>query len=799
LSTRTAIVLLVAALLAPGAGADDPPSPPTTSLGTTYDGELLRDLPGGRRGWSAFETADVTAILDVIDNGGLYTGEAEHMGVHGASWTQVSYRLGDLDITDPDATGTPLFLPDPGLFEAFDLVSGSMPADLGGPGSVVTLVPRLPGDAWHGMASGHLLGGGRQDLDPAQAPPVARYDSFGGGRFRLDGPLVKDRLGLLVAASATRVRRMELASETPLAGSESSLLSHLVWRPLNGDEVRALAAVQEVTRPQAGRARFGDVDVSERARFVNVQAAWSRRGPTPWTVTAGYARGAFLPEDAGVSTTAVERLLSGPIPLLYAGDSRRHRAALGASTEPWAGRRLGRRHALRVGLSWTETGSTTRPSGPRGLTAESVDGLPARVWDYGWAGPVARWRGFEAALFVQDRARYGRLTLDAGLRLEHSGGSAESVPGTISWNALSPRLAAWIDLIPRHVAFRAGYARYRGRLPLSLLAYGDPAGPEGAVHRWRDDGDGIPEAGEQGPLIARVGPGGEVASIAPNLRAPSTEEVVLGLEAHFARTWTFRFIGIHRRERDLVASIDEGAGESAYRTTTVADPGGDLAGTDDDQLLPVFDRRPETFGQDRYVLANTEENALHEGVEATMQGRIGPLRIFFGGTASKSEGPNASRGFRVTENDQGVLGERREDPNATTAARGRLFFDRAYTLNFGGTWRAPGDARLGLVARYQDGQPFSRLVIAPGLNQGPEAVQSVPNGRHRFTYTLTVDARVEKGVRVGRLRLAPALEVFNVLNMHNEMEEDVTTGASFRTVTAVQPPRAAILELRADF
>ena len=59
-----------------------------------------------------------------------------------------------------------------------------------------------------------------------------------------------------------------------------------------------------------------------------------------------------------------------------------------------------------------------------------------------------------------------------------------------------------------------------------------------------------------------------------------------------------------------------------------------------------------------------------------------------------------------------------DGPNAATNATGRLFFDRAYVINWATTWRAPHDLRVGVVARYQDGQPFARVVIVPGLTQG---------------------------------------------------------------------------------
>ena len=62
-----------------------------------------------------------------------------------------------------------------------------------------------------------------------------------------------------------------------------------------------------------------------------------------------------------------------------------------------------------------------------------------------------------------------------------------------------------------------------------------------------------------------------------------------------------------------------------------------------------------------------------------------------------------------------------------------------------------------------------------------------------------VQALQEKGIDVGRTRLSAVVEGFNLLGTAHEVEEDVLTGAGFRTPTAQQPPRALRLGLRLDF
>jgi hypothetical protein len=781
----------------PGSGATATGSGPTTgaspTLGYAFDLEQWQDMPLGHGLWSPLETVDGTAILDRVGNGGLYTAEPGLLGVHGASWTQVSYRLADLDVTDPDRTGTPLLLPDLWALRSVELVSGLMPAEERGPGAVVRLVPRRAGAAWHGAVGGDFVPAGWQATVPAGPPAVARYASFSSARFRLEGPLVKDRLGLSLSGALTRAARFERADPTRLEGREASLLAHLVWTASPRDEVRFVGAVQGLEHPYGGRALFGPGGARQSDQLLALQTTWERHGSVPWVVSAGYARGAFDPDLAGRTPQGpIERLRDGPVPLLLSGAGTRETTLLKASVNPVEKHFAGGRHALRLGATTTWSQASTTPAGEPGLTPETVGGLAARVWDYGWTGPASRWRAFDLAAYAADAMTYGPASFDLGLRFESTSGSAAAGGGAIDWRDLSPRLSTRIRLTPGGaVTFFGGYARYRHRLPLGLLAYGDPTAAHGAVYRWTDrNGDGAFQADERGPLVALVGPGGSSSAIDPQLKAPHTDEVVTGLEFRFG-AWRAHFLGIHRRERDLLASVNVGAPLAAYTVRYVPDPGGDILGPADDQLLPVYDRRPDSFGQDRYLLTNTAENALHEGAEIALERALGGrLRLRLAATAYRSEGPGANRGFAATENDQGLVGERLEDPNATTFARGRLYSDRAFTIKLAGHYDAPGDVRLGLITRYQDGQPFSRLVIAPDLAQGAEAIQAIPNGRSRFTYTLTVDARIEKSVAVGHTRIALVAECFNVLNTANEVEEVVLSGPAFRTIATIQPPRA---------
>ena len=230
------------------------------------------------------------------------------------------------------------------------------------------------------------------------------------------------------------------------------------------------------------------------------------------------------------------------------------------------------------------------------------------------------------------------------------------------------------------------------------------------------------------------------------------------------------------------------------------DPSGDIVGPSDDQLLPIYDRRPASFGRDALLLTSPEgHDSLYEGVEFQLIAGTPRARIWVSGTAHRAVGAGGFRGYRPSENDQGLVGELFDDPNADTFDRGRLFSDRAYTIKIAGAWHAPGGIRLGSVARYQDGQPFARVVVVPDLRQGADFVMAIPRGRARFTFAITWDARAEKTFAVGRTQLGAVFEVFNLLDNTNEVEEDEVTGPAYRTMTALQPPRTFRAGVRLAF
>lgn len=779
----------------------------TVAYRTAFDAGHLEGLPTSRTVWSLAETAHPFLIADRIDGGGLWTGERAMLGGQGSSASQTTFRLDGVDVTDPRTTGTPMFHPDLNVLQAVTVDSAGLDAAAVGPGPTVQMTLRRPGRAWTGDAQVSAAPGGLQS-EGGDIAPIARLESWADGSLSVGGPISTSGYGLFASGRVTESQRVERERSPSLDGSIRSFTAHMIGSSGPDAELRVFGSLADATRPLATRARFADRELVQDDRQMLVSAAWERlgRGAT-WSIAGTYQRStteADLPPSAAGGT--MERLLDGaPLGLVDPGTARRQRWDVQAGLAPRTRRWLGGDHIVRLGAG-VGGASTVSTPGEQPAFAELVNGQPARVWDVGYRAGESQRGTTTAHAFVSDRMSVADgLTVMAALRFEMDRGSAEGAADSISWFTASPRITArWRPTANERFAVTTGYSWYRHRLPLDYLAVGDPAGPTGTMYRWDDgNGDGSYSAPEL-TAVAEVGlccTGAGASSIDADLRRPMTGEFQIGVEHGFG-AWQVGITGLDRRERHLVAVQNVGVTADDYSVTFIEDPGVDIAGLQGYNQLPIYDRMPASFGRDRYVLTNSPaEDSRYQGVEIKVSRDLGERWYFrFGGSAYRAESVGMNRGYRPDENDQGLIGEAFTNPNAGTYARGRLFYDRAYVIKVMGAYTAPGPLRASVVARYQDGQPFSRVVIAEGLNQGAEIIHTYPRGLQRFTFTFTLDARVELLWPFGNRRsLSLTADAFNLLETANEVEEDVVTGPGFRTVTAVQPPRVVRLGLRLRF
>lgn len=778
------------------------PSQERPPLGAWFTVEPLAGLPVTASIFPLLTTVP-DVIGDRIDTGGLSAGSPARVGAHGESWTQTTYRVGDADITNLSGTGTPLLMPGVDVWERVDVTTGLMPIDVGAPGMAVGLVPRRPAATL--LRTIELFGSPpfANAGSATEVPPtLKRLNSHARANLFVGGPLA-DRLSGLLSATWLRSSYSERDSTASLTGSLASVFVNATNTPRPGDEVRVIGWGQRTSDAIPHHVAFNNLTASQHATGLHLQTSWQHQiaDTGGLRLFGSYTLGHRSTDHVAPSFVLADRLRDGPIPTLL-------EPGVGTDTTWSIGARLNRSpggHNILAGVD-VYGGRSSAQSVFSGRVGELLDGIPARIWDFTDPSQPSEWSQRALNVFVGDRfAIAPRVTVDGGVRFEAISGSAAAHDGTIGWHSLLPRAGIhWTMLNFWELGAFGSYSRYGHRLPLADLAYGDPTAPTAIISRWNATLAGVPQASAIGPVVQRLGPGtGGVAgfsAIDPALKRPTMDEAVLGFDARPSPRTFLRIAAIGRREHDMVGVADVGVPESTYSTVGVPDHGIDVVGAQDDQILIFYNRAPSTFGADRYLLTNP---AGHEGsyVGADMIGQVRTQKFFFflGLTAGRAEGIAANRGFGPLENDYGVIGEAYVNPNALAYAQGRSFTERGYTIKTAATYAFPRDTTFGIIGRYQDGQHFARLVILPGLNQGAEAVRAFRNGRTRFTFEMTVDARLQKGFTFRGRRADLIVDAYNLFNEYLEVEEISVSGPTSRQKSASQPPRALHFGVRIPF
>lgn len=759
---------------------------------------LWLSLPHGDSVWDLLETVAAFAFTEPMNTGGTMTGVPLYLGSEASSWTQASFRLGIADVTDGATGGRPLIYPDLSLLgnthvrtSAVDLLSGA-------PGPVLTLRPMAGGSAWIRDVSFAGSPSAFQAKGSSTLPPIARLHALARVEGSVGGPLTP-RIGMFAAGAGTWSSHNERRESFRLPGDVLSAMAHPTFALPSGRRAEVTAWLQQARTPLAGRALLRDRNAAATQSYRGLTAAWAGGVNRVFEVSASLASTAITPQrsaDAAAHGT-VERLVDDPLEhLVNESGGTHHRRSIAATLA------TGSRVRMNGGISVSGIGMTASPFGT-GLIGETIDGQPSHAWEYGMAG-TSRRSATTFAMYAQAESHLvGPVRIDAGLRLENVRASADGAAQGIGWTSIEPRLSLHYAQGPWRGSLTA--RRYHPRLALNVLAAGDPAAANGRNYLWTDrNGDGLAQADERGALVSLVGPGSPTpgfSTIDPSLKRPFVDELQAAIDVRIRPSVSLRFSGVSRRGGDLLGRYNLGVPFDAYTVHQIFDPGLNLGGDEDDQMLSIYSRPPATFGRDRYLLTNIPSvNSTYGGLYiATLFERSPRWHVLVAATALHSYAPAAFRGYAPSENDEMLVGDSYSDPNSNTYVEGRTLFDRGYGLKVATAYKAPRGLTIAAVGRYADGQNFARIVVVPDLPQGTETVRAYANGKSKFTFTTTLDLRVQKTMTVRGRNYVFGVESYNTTNLRNEVEENTVTGPQWRVSTFSQPPRVIRITFGTSF
>jgi hypothetical protein len=746
------------------------------------------------------ETTAPQIVSSEFEAGGLLVGRTARIGVHGTSATDTTFRFNGLDITSALRPGTPIVMPDMVGMASLDVTRVPNNVAMNAPGPVVEWRP-VDGQERIGMVEGFFSPSAFAVTPTATGPqPVSELQSFADGALVLAGAIQPGRSSAALSAHWARDERLDRSTtagrlQQPAAAryqtSQLSLAGHVVFTPTSQDRNVASLIVQRAHVTVADASRTVDPDSSGVAQLTSQHTT---TGGAVLTLSTAY-QWLQAGQRAPAATLEIDSAFDGAVfPRVFSpgGKERVLRTSLEAAQPVQLG---GLAHHVRVGGS-IDTSSITPQLAQATTVFERVNGVPARVWRVNVADAAPHWSEVATAAYLSDRIGSDALWVDAGLRLDHLGGRNGGAT-RIGWTNLYAHISGEVFDARSGIGVFGSYARVGARLPAMALAWGDVNAPTASVYRWV----GPDQNAVQG-VIAQVGPGAAqgLTKIAPDLARPSYDVAVGGIRMTKSRLAVGVAAVVRKASGEIRAVADP---NTFYSTVTQPDPNANFTDGSDDQLLTAYNRKPGSFGLDRYTLttiATPGDNTIY-ALDVTAQYSGAHMRLAFSAAAVAAKGTAASRGFRADENDPMLIGDAFANPNATVNAEGgRTFFDRGYIGKMAGTFDLPARISLGVVVRYQDGQPFSRLAIFSNLNQGPEAVMAYQNGRPtRFTYISTTDMRLQRTTAFGSKQLTLIVDGFNVFNIGREVSEYVIGDTNFRQTSLIEPPRTIRIGVRIAF
>ena len=246
-------MLVAAEFAAPAAALAQTPAPAeqNTTYETSLSLQMLRDLPASNNLFSLLETVDASVISDRFYGGGLNTGRAGRVGAFLNSWTQTQYRVGDVNITAPDGSGSPFLFPTLPLWERVSVSTGFMPAGFGAPGLGVSLEPMQPAATWTRVVDASFAGSGlvAGAVRRSARAAISTLSDWRHVGFLGSGPLVPGRLGLVTAIEWNDASQVERAGATQASGRAASVFANVVFALNRRDEIHTVGWFQRTQAP----------------------------------------------------------------------------------------------------------------------------------------------------------------------------------------------------------------------------------------------------------------------------------------------------------------------------------------------------------------------------------------------------------------------------------------------------------------------------------------------------------------------------------------------------------------------
>jgi len=754
-----------------------------SSLSHIFSKDDLEKLPLGR--WSFYD------VIKFAPGMLMTSQQTDRFVAFGSNSESNSFRVDGVELSSP-AIGTGWVEMTREAFEEVETIGLGAPAEYGSfTGAVVNVVTKSGGNSFHGALSYY----GQFDaltadnnpwkvLDPS-VPPEEGYlysdsaysyhcDKYLSAAFNLGGPIVKDRLWFYGTFERQDEKTAYWNMHPSYAASypASRAFFKLSAQPASQHKLSGFIYWEDLEWPE-------DIEywIAESSRGIETAETYSWNFLYNWQLSnsafldfkyAGYhTADDYLPVTGDMDTPphwdSTGWVSGGCIYTLWKWIEYRHQAHVNLSY--FAEDFLGGDHEFKIGAQYYNANSTYSSGYAGEGYYYDYYGEPYLFYhrDVYYVGSAERTFG----AFVDDCWKIGdRLTLNLGLRFDHTnafvpecpiadgwngptGEKSPAVPDLINWNSFSPRIGLVFSLTSdQKTLLKANYGRYYDKDLMDNWNYPGPNITDLVVYYYDW------EIGEYVHWYTL--PPESTYVLDPDLKHPYADLFSVGLQRELLPDFAMGLTFVYKKQKNLIGLIERAG---IYEEVSMVSP-------DNGQTYTVYNQL--NVGTVEHFITNPPDyEQLYRAVMLTLYKRYSHNWMLNASlTYSKSWGLN-NLGKSNSSRQQAIiwygdyLGR---DPNDYINAYGRMPSDRPWILKIQAGYTFPWDILASFNWIYQTGRPYLTFTRFR-LNQGFRKIITEPRGKHRFPNWSQVDFRLQKTFNItDTVKFIATFDVWNVFN-----------------------------------
>jgi len=732
----------------------------------------------------------------------LAPGVADQSAYGSGNATGNSYQMDGVELVDAWFGGGIYTAPiDYNVIEESQVVGLGAPAEYGNfTGAIVNVITKSGGNRFSGDAQ--FLHRGKKwqsenvDKDDPKWSllPEAPVSNLIDASFHLGGPVLRDRLWFFAGAQYWKQEtEMKSSNKTnPLTYPKYFL--KLTFQPTDKDRFQVF-----------GEYHNRESLHSSMSPLVDDAANWDLLYPV-WVGNMSYLH-TFSPmtlfemKVAGYTMTwdsipsSRDRSISGHYDLATGWMSQN-----GYWWSHWLSRRFGVTATLSHSIDKFLIGSHDFKAGfeferSRGGGNYDFNG-PDKVVYYDWNGaPYIAFKmlykqdaiNYRYSFYIQDSWKVSdSLVLNPGLRFNIYRGQVPDLGKTVyKPENFEPRVGFVWDVFKDHnTALKAHFGRYNessktyyfaSMTPMSDQTYYFVSSNWESISEWYTI------------------PGEDLYTIDPNIKHPSMDQLVAGVERVLGKDFSLSLSFIYRKWHDFIEPVNL---TSVYEKISFTDP-------ETGKTYTIYNQT--NAGEDKYYITNPKAGVdygaatpdivyvtperQYRGFEISLNKRFSnKWQLFISYVYSKEDGTYSNAHTYAQTMNMG-MSTLYTDPNNQINLKGRSVISPPHIFKIQATYVLPLDFSLSAFYSLYSGLTWTRI-FALNVNQYGSYLMTEPMGSRRLKAVNNLDLRLEKSFRYRSYRLSVMLDMFNVFNQGRATSVQELAGSEdFGKPLSVNAPR----------